>query len=614
MAFEFLGIDLSSLRQMGGSQEAATHESAFYRQNSRDIREALLEMAKATRTTQEISQRQLDTQERGKVEKIQAAQSQEFRETLEEFFGKQGIKRPQARDYAEVLSEKVESGEIQDLDKTLDSLSRSFKGLDKNIFDFSRTLISGGAGAAMVAGLVHGQPMAMLGGAFAGMASISSAYNKAKIERELGDEGANPILSAVKQSGVMIASGIATLMQEAFTQSLDRVQKAMNFQEVYEQAQRRGITLTPQGILQTSGRIQTSTGESFRTLTAEQIQQFTQIFAQTGGGTNEQFNRSMDTFTRNLIVFGESANAMLQVSRRLNMWIPDKEFDATIEKYTEKLTKAGIPPELIQQQIQLLSTQSERIGQMNFRDPEKAVNNLLTNSDYISTKLGLPGQVGTTAMEQMNTFVKGSISNPSQFAFLQAAGLSTQEIMRITSGQMKISDLETSKMQSIMTAFRQRTGGLGEDVSAVLASQVFGTEGARLYEAEAYGRVGPRRREVDLPSAREVIERREGLTTVRDKFVSLGVDKYVTGFDENMQQTASAVLSFQQTGAQFVSAVTKLSQSFEMFANSMEKITSFSGMGGVSSETFSKTKPVLPGKPSSGITKTGINSSELVTY
>lgn len=608
MAFEFLGIDLNKLSQISGSKELATHESAISNQNTRDVREALLEMAKSMRETKDLAQKQLDSQQKEVIESQQKFVASNFRDVLEEYFGEKGISSAQARKFAGAITERVQTDEVQNLGKTIDTVTNSFKNLDRNIFDFTRNLISGGSGAAAAAGFIHGQPMAVLGGALGLGSNLFSNYQRIRLEQQLKPESqrSSVLLESVKASIPEIAKfavGAAmTVATEAFRVAPDRIHRAYEFQGTFEQARYRGFQGTPQEMIRQSGII---SGQ--RILDVSQMQQFVQQFVQTGGGTNEQFNRSMDTFTRNLLIFGESANIMLQASRRLQMWIPDKEFDTIIQKYTDQLTKSGIPPELIQQQIQLLSSQSERIGQMNFRDPEKAVNNLLANSEFISTKLGLPGQIGSTAMEGVNQFVKGSINNPSQFAFLQAAGLSTQEILRITSGQMKISDLEPSKLQGIMTSFRQRTGSLGEDVSAVLATQMFGEEGSRLFEAQAYGRVGPKRRAVEVPTAEEVVQRREGLQITESRFRQLGADQFISGFSTSMQDTARTVAKFEQVGEGMIQGMSKLIGSIEALNRILSTKTA--------TEQFNPPKieePLsMPRKPASGSVNMGISSVQL---
>lgn len=567
MPAEYLGFDLSGLASMSGPVGASrqTHQSALSDQNVRDQRELVRESTTVMRgLTEEIKKLSPENQRAQQEQWLSNAIKEATRENIAQIFQQQGMTTGASRRYAGVLSEKFAEGQIgeQDLDKSIKTVSDSFRQLDKNMFDFMKGLMSYGAGGGVAEGFIRGQPMAVAGGLLGLGSSLSDAVNRVKLREELKPESEKKsvLIESIKESIPEILKFVAgaalTTLGEAFRVAPERIHQAYGFQQVFEQARIGGLGMSPEQILQQGGMV-----GGQRILNPQEQQQFLQQFARTGGGGDEEFKRSMDLFTRNTIVFGESAQQMLQVSRSLRMWVPDKSFDQTIQKFYESERKAGIAPELIDQQMQAMAPILSRIMQLNAINPDETMGRVVSSQNNLATRLGLRGQMGVQAAQGLNEFAKASVSDPSKFQFLMSSGLAPEEIYSIFSGEQDIQSIalnDPRRFQQISQNVKRTIGDFGgRGRQGAELTSIFGQDTAQMFLRDWYG-YKARETTAKLPTPEEVLKMRGPLGDTESKFRDLQTQQFISGFAPEMQTMAKIVVGLEKIGEEMITGISSI--------------------------------------------------------
>ena len=457
------------------------------------------------------------------------------------------------------------SNDIDELGRASKSATDSLRQFEvqtkkTDFVDFFRTALAGGGGAAFYQGLTAGNPVTVAGGILAGVGSVRDAYQASKeriatAKAEGREIEESPLTQAAEKAGVWFLGAAASALSDAYSSSIQRSLKALDFSEGLTRAKNQGLTLNKNDILgqnDAMGNYIPGTGmgnvNGVRVLSSEQIQTAMQTFTQTGGGSNKEFASMMDTFAKNTILYGDAAMTMLQASRNLDMWVPKGDFSKSMSGLASDLYKSGMPPELMQQALQATSQQIMQVSKFSI-NPTETANALIKQTEFLSTKLNFSGNQAAALATESQGFANKALGSSSMVAYLTSKGVSVEDIAK-----MKATGEQTDEIQSALSGMYGLVspikGGYTQKaiIGRAMGSELLAEQGFRSAvgdDAHAY-------KHKDRPDASKSLREYTGLAEIRAKEYGLDVSELLYGFSKSNDIMAHTALDFKEGGQMFM--------------------------------------------------------------
>lgn len=572
------GIDFNLMGMLGSyssdpvSSAAQKHESNIQMSNNSDLVSRISEFVEVAKKAQNYSQREgLETSQldiaRQIIDKAESNTAKILRDARTSL-------RPDEPEWSreswvnKTTQKAMNVGDIDELSRVTRGATDSLRDFEvrtkkTDMVDFFRTALAGGGGAAFYQGLTAGNPVTVAGGILAGVGSVRDAYSaskervaQAKAEGKEIDE--SPLTQAAEKAGVWFLGAAASALSDAYSSSIQRSFSALDFSEGLTRAQNQGLTFTRGDILgqtNSAGAFIQGTGmgniNGTRVLSIEQMNAATQIFSQTGGGSNKDFASMMDTFAKNTILYGEAAVTMLQASRNLDMWVPKGDFTGSMNDLADNLIKSGMPPELMQQALQATSQKIMEISKFSV-NPTETANALIKQTEFLSTKLNFAGAQSAQIATESQGFASKALGSSSMVAYLTSKGVSVEEIAR-----MQATGEQTPEIQKALSGMYGLVSPIqGEYTRKAIIGRVTGgqnltEEAYRLH----YGDNAHEYTHKTRPDASKNLREYSDLAQIRGKEYGLNVSELLYGFSKANDVMAGTAQEFKNAGQIFSRSV-----------------------------------------------------------
>jgi len=501
MASEVIDLLLGRSGVGAGRRVEQAHSDAMSQQQVTDISNAMQEL-----TTQFRDMKQLQYQLRsGEIrpsegEPARAAKEVELNlqrdltRSLQDYLKSQGGGKEDWEVY-QTAQRISRARSLEEFNEQIEKATGSYKEFNRaaeragGSRGFISTLLGAAGAAAVVGGAMTGNVLQLAMGGVA----IGEGFRRERMRQQQIDEA--------KEQGVDIASmyeklvpspmlrqalsvfttGTVYALQASIDRALQDVPRALQLGMGVERA--RAMGATGLGYMQLTGRaIGQDQFAAMGAIAGQDVlgiqrrQQMVDLFAQTGGGTQADLARAMRQFAEYTVVYGESAQQMMQATRGLQMWIPDGDMGKVMRDALNASEAQGVPRALQLEQIQAFSQYGRQLAISGYQD-RGAVADEARKAIQYADRLGLHGAAGVQAVQGFQGGFAGAVQNTPQFAALMAAGFSPQEIFAIASGEKSINK---DQIQQLSSYLGTAMGGTPEYVQSYITRMLIPMAGGRI--------------------------------------------------------------------------------------------------------------------------------------
>jgi len=584
-----------------GRRAESVHSAAMSDQQQRDILNTFKDVANILKTSADQNARlargEMQLPQQSATVDVLRNVPRAVEGAIGDYFRKQGITPELYSGEIGKASMQMARGGAPSLPKFEDEISKITSTIRQMNDEAGRASSSGGfwrqalmggvGGAAMVGGMMSGNLIEIMSGALNAGQSIRGAFEKGGARGAAGATGQTLI-------GMALAAG-----QAAFQEAQQYVPQALEAGYTISRIRGLGGGLTQgeagMGQLMGMGRL-----GGAQVLSAQQILQGTEMFAQTGGGSAAQLTEFTGRMRDFFVVYGQAGVQLLQAARNLQQWVPDGDMSKAFEDAINKSRAVGI--ESPQLQIERASALAQVGKQLAITDYRNIGGRITAVADTTSAlaNIGLGGQAGVSAVQELGQGFGGALHNASQFAFLRAAGISNQRIFEIGTGKVPI----TAKEIEAVSKFTMKgVGALPEfaQLAALQSIPMFqGPEAAAAIERmdiapEVKARLlGTRHSQASVTEqAKSTVTdtRFKGVVDAYGGTLKLESEKIGKGFTEGMTTLLNTSTNIKGAGQKIVDGASTFAGAVSHFGKIVTSMSSSTG------GTISTGKQSIIGKP-----------------
>jgi len=464
---------------LGGSKPGQIHSDSVANQHFKDlndnmsgIKDAFSQFKRAGQALETLSEKGPAKDEAQQTaELIMTRAEKSIQTSLEGALKGMGLEQFEARGVSQRETQRIlkTADTYDELDKGIKKVIGSFSEMDQAVDKSQR----GGLLNALVGGMGIGT---MWGGAMqgnilqmgAGMAAVGrylqpagQAYRQSREKGEGVAASLKILLGEVaRRSGVLAGAAWLYGTQQTMDRAEEYVPQALGFGYSMSRAGlRSGGTgfdyLTRAAQLQTPGPFGVG-GNRVNILSPEQLKGFTEMFAQTGGGTNAEFSATVKDFAKYTVLYGQSANTMMQASRSLQMWIPGGDVGGEFKKAIDTMRQQGVAPALQAEQLQTMSAMGTQLAIMSLR-PSQALGET-TRAFRGPSQVGISGKAAGQAIQGLQQTIGASLNDPAMFGMYIAAGIDPERIALFQMGAATPTAEEAKLISNYVGGFMGRAG------------------------------------------------------------------------------------------------------------------------------------------------------------